>query len=48
MLGITDHVALSDNRWLDVRMAFAELDSYELAIEAARVAMPQMTIFNGM
>lgn len=48
VLGITDHVALPDNRWPDVRMAFAELDSYERAIETARVAMPQMTILKGM
>ena len=32
-LGMSDHVALPDNRWNNVRMSMPELDDYEEAIE---------------
>jgi len=47
-LGISDHVALPDNRWPEVRMPFDQLDDYEAAIESARTQMPQMKIYKGM
>lgn len=47
-LGISDHAALPDNRWPEVRMPFDQLDDYEQSIDTARALMPQMTIYKGM
>ena len=47
-LGMSDHVALPDNRWNNVRMLMAELDDYEKAIEYAREECPDLTILKGM
>ncbi len=47
-LGISDHAALPDNRWPEVRMPFDQLNDYEAAIESARNLMPQMKIYKGM
>jgi histidinol-phosphatase (PHP family) len=48
VLGISDHVALPDNRWPEVRMPFDQLDHYEDAIDSARAAIPLMKIYKGM
>lgn len=48
VLGISDHAALPDNRWLDVRMSFDELDDYEQSIHYAQQQLPQMKILKGM
>lgn len=47
-LGVSDHVALPDNRWPEVRMPFDQLYEYEAAIDSARKMMPQMKIYKGM
>mgnify|MGYP000072482774 CR=1 FL=1 len=47
-LGISDHVALPDDRWPEARMAFSELDNYERAIESAQQALPNLQILKGM
>lgn len=44
VLGISDHAALPDDRWLDVRMEYALLPRYEEMIEAARRAAPSLTV----
>lgn len=48
VLGITDHTALPDNRWLGMRMDIAELDDYIQAIERAQIEYPELTILKGM
>lgn len=48
VLGISDHVALPDNRWLDVRMSYNQLDDYERAFETTRRLLPQIKIIKGM
>ena len=47
-LGMSDHAALPDNRWNNVRMSMPELDDYEEAIELARKECPDLTILKGM
>jgi histidinol-phosphatase (PHP family) len=47
-LGMSDHAALPDNRWNNVRMSMPELDDYEEAIELARKDCPDLTILKGM
>ncbi len=46
-LGISDHVPLPDHRWQEVRMAMGEIDEYTDAIDAARAAVPELTILTG-
>ncbi|MDT8447748.1 MAG: histidinol-phosphatase [bacterium] len=46
-LGISDHAALPDDRWLDVRMEYAQLPLYEQWIEEARQAYPQLNLLKG-
>lgn len=48
MLGITDHTPLPDNRWLNVRMDFAQLRAYSDEIDAARDIYPQLLLLKGM
>lgn len=48
LLGMTDHTALPDDRWLDMRMAYTELPDYVQAIEWARDQYPKLTILKGM
>lgn len=48
ILGISDHVALPDDRWPEARMAFSELDAYEQAIAFAQKALPELQILKGM
>lgn len=43
-LGISDHTALPDDRWLDVRMSYAELPGYMDAISRAQEKFPQLKI----
>lgn len=47
-LGFSDHCALPDDRWLDVRMAMDELDGYVAAVEAARSSYPGLAVLLGM
>lgn len=47
VLGISDHAALPDDRWLEVRMEYADLPRYEALIEAARRAEPGLTLLKG-
>lgn len=48
VLGITDHTPLPDNRWLDVRMDFDQLQAYNDEIDAARAAYPELVLLKGM
>ena len=48
VLGMTDHTALPDDRWLGMRMAYSELSSYAEAIERAQTYYPELTILKGM
>lgn len=48
VLGITDHTALPDNRWLGMRMSITELPNYVRAIELAQEKYPDLTILKGM
>ena len=47
-LGFSDHAAMPDDRWQQVRMAYAELDGYISAIDRAREEFPQLKILKGM
>lgn len=46
-LGMSDHVALPDGRWGDIRMALSEMDGYIAAVEAARLQNPSLRILLG-
>ena len=48
VLGFSDHAALPDNRWLDVRMHSSELADYCREIDTAREAFPALTVLKGM
>jgi histidinol-phosphatase (PHP family) len=48
VLGMSDHTALPDNRWLGVRMDFRELPDYCRAIDQAREEFPELTVLKGM
>src|SRR5690554_6113258 len=48
LLGMADHTPLPDDRWLSMRMAYAELPDYVQAIEHAREQYPELTILKGM
>ena len=48
VLGFSDHTPLPDDRWPEVRMAMAELDDYEVAIQRAQVEIPDLLILQGM
>ena len=47
-LGFSDHCALPDDRWLDVRMAMSELDGYVAAVERGKSDHPALRILLGM
>ena len=48
VLGMSDHTALPDNRWPQIRMAFDELPDYCQAVDKAREKFSQLTILKGM
>ena len=43
-LGMSDHTALPDDRWLGVRMSYAELPAYMDAITQAQAQFPQLNV----
>ena len=47
VIGISDHAALPDNRWPDIRMSYSELDLYDQLIEDAKKAVPTICILKG-
>ena len=47
-LGFSDHSALPDDRWIEVRMDYAELAGYAAAIDRAKLGFPQLRILKGM
>ena len=47
-LGMSDHCAWPDDRWLDVRMAFDELDDYVRVVRDAQAAFPSLNVLLGM
>jgi len=48
IFGVSDHCPFPDNRWLDVRMPFEELDHYVEAVLAAKNSVPQVHVLLGM
>ena len=46
--GVSDHAALPDNRWPDVRMRFDELDDYVAAVHRAAETVPEVQVLLGM
>jgi histidinol-phosphatase (PHP family) len=48
VLGISDHAALPDNRWLGVRMHSSDLPEYCREIDAAQQAFPDLTVLKAM
>lgn len=46
--GVSDHAALPDNRWPDVRMRFDELDDYVAAVHHAAEVVPEVNVLLGM
>lgn len=44
VLGISDHTALPDNRWAEIRMDIQELPEYCLAIDNAKTDYPNLSI----
>ena len=48
VLGMTDHTALPDDKWLGMRMAYSELVDYIEAIEQAQAEFPDLEILKGM
>ena len=47
-LGAADHTPLPDGRWGSVRMRLEELPAYEAAVAAARRAVPELRVLQGM
>ncbi|MDI9413645.1 MAG: histidinol-phosphatase [Bacillota bacterium] len=48
LLGMADHTALPDDRWITMRMSYAELPQYVEAISHAKTRYPELTILKGM
>ena len=48
ILGISDHAAFPDDRWIDVRMRYEELDNYVEAVHAAQRSVPQVQVLLSM
>mgnify|MGYP001233024644 FL=1 len=47
-LGISDHSALPDDRWLAARMHYVDLAEYTAAIDKAREQYPELRVVKGM
>jgi histidinol-phosphatase (PHP family) len=47
-LGVTDHTALPDDRWIEARMAYTELPDYVGVIDQAKLDFPQLKVLKGM
>jgi histidinol-phosphatase (PHP family) len=48
LLGMSDHVALPDDRWLNVRMSYDQLGDYCRAVDTAREAFPELVVLKAM
>ena len=48
VFGISDHSPFPDDRWLDIRMPYEELDDYVEAVHAAKSSVPQVRVLLGM
>ena len=48
IFGVSDHCPFPDNRWLDVRMPYEELDDYVNAVQTAKNSVPQVHVLLGM
>lgn len=48
IFGVSDHCPFPDNRWLDVRMPYEELDKYVEAVLAAKNTVPHVHVLLGM
>ena len=47
-LGMSDHTALPDDRWIRARMAMHELDDYVRAVRTAKTDYPDLRVLLGM
>lgn len=47
-LGISDHAALPDDRWIQARMNYIDLPEYTATIDSAREKYPQLRVVKGM
>jgi histidinol-phosphatase (PHP family) len=47
-LGMSDHAALPDDRWIEARMNYIDLPDYTGAIDQARIDYPQLRVVKGM
>ena len=47
-LGFSDHSALPDDRWIRVRMSYAELNDYVVAVDKAKDDYPALRVLKGM
>lgn len=47
-LGFSDHSALPDDRWIRVRMSYAELNDYVAAVDKAKDDYPALRVLKGM
>ena len=48
VFGVSDHTAFPDDRWLDIRMRYEELDDYVEAVCAAQRSVPQVQVLLSM
>jgi histidinol-phosphatase (PHP family) len=48
VLGISDHAALPDDRWPEIRMDYSELPDYCDSIDNARLEFPELVILKSM
>ena len=48
VFGVTDHLPFPDDRWLDVRMTYKELDDYVEAVNVAKSLFSQVNVLLGM
>lgn len=47
VLGISDHTALPDDRWPNIRMSYSELPEYSASIDAAKREFKDLVILKG-
>jgi len=48
IFGVSDHAAFPDDRWLDVRMRYEELDDYVEAVRSAERSVSQVQVLLAM
>ena len=48
IFGVSDHCPFPDDRWLNIRMPYEELDDYVEGVLAAKSSVPQVRVLLGM